>query len=39
MVGQNGKTIMEIPWILFIEYNWNKNIKENNSKSLCKILQ
>ena len=34
MVGQTGKTIMEIPWIQFIENNWNRNIKENNSKSL-----
>ena len=39
MVGQNGKTIKVIRWTLFIENNWNKNIKENNSKSLCKILQ
>ena len=33
MVGQTGETIMVIRWTLFIENNWNKNIKENNSKS------
>ena len=38
MVGQTGKTIKVIRWTLFIENNWNRNIKENNSKSLKRIL-
>ena len=29
---------MVIRWTLFIENNWNKNIKENNSKFLKRIL-
>ena len=39
MVGQTRKTIMIKRLTLFIENNWNRNIKENISKSLCKILQ